>query len=368
MSCLKFVLITIILLSLAAFAQANDASLKTQAIHDALAPIMSPDAITAYDDFFAGDGNEYVILSIDQTPSFLMRLEKQEANYTASFVRDPRQIEDLLTTRYAQIDSQKKNLSEISVAVKEDVLKFNETRYLPEAKYDILFGINNSECDDQQSCRDECRTSEVCSYVLDKNGDSIISDIIDYQNTKAQIDSLVQKISDEGAVEGKTEVETLSYYLDVVAQISQQAQKMQQSGFLSQSYMLYAGQIVYDMPSIDDAKNQVEIAIEPARSADERRRSIDSIKEVTALRVPPPRSPPQTPQEDAQEPAQAQVEMVDEQQAGPQQNTTEAGKGDAYPPIANNTDRQNNLLSVENITTLFALLVVITTIVYLGYA
>lgn len=361
---LNYAIVAVFILISAIFSQSVDTGLKTQAIHDIVSPIIQVDTITAYDNFIASDGNEYVVLTIDQTPSFLIRLERINSSYKAQFVRDGQQIENILTKRYSQIENQKKNISSINQIIKERILEFNESRFLHEAKYDLLFGINNSKCSTPDECRASCKTTEVCDYVLNKNGDTIISDILKYQTTKMELNALVEKITDPDELEFRSEVDTLTFYLDVIDKIVEQSQKMQNSDFVKQSYILYSGQIIYDIASVEDAQEQAQIALEPARAADEKARSIESIQKITALRVPPLSE--QT-QEDGYVSSPAQVELI-ENQSSPAANTnTTIQYADAYPPINQDISDEGNILTLENIVLFLSLLIVITTIVYVMY-
>jgi len=362
---LKFAFISIFLLLSSIFSQSVQTSLKTEAIHQLVSPIIDINTITAYDNFIASDGNEYVILTIDQTPSFLILLQKQNASYTADFIRDNQKIESILTTRYSQIENQKKNISEVNAKIKEEILKFNSSRFIYEAKYDLLFGINNTKCSSPDECREACRKTEVCQYALEKNGDSLISDMIKYQTIKHELNSLVQKAVDEQVIESKTEVELLNYYLDVMQKIIEQTQRMQNSDFVKQSYILYSGQITYDVASVEGAQKEAQIAIEPARAADQRRRSIESIKEITELRAPRPvQDQPQ--QNDTQNLTQTQIELIEQKQTEGENTNQSIEYADAYPPISQDIDEQHPI-TFDNIVTMLAVLIIVTTIVYVLY-
>lgn len=360
---INVVLVCMFIAISAVFSQNLETAMKTDAIHGELEKIVSVDSITAYDNFIAQDGNEYVIISIDHTPSFLMRIDKHIGGFGVSFVTDNAIIDSVLSARYAQIESQKKNITELTQTIRQDMKEFNESRFLHEAKYDLILGINNSRCSDKQECIRACKSTQVCEYALLKNGESIADDMLKYQQYKRELDSLIQKIVDGSGSDTKTETEMLSLYLDVVDKIKEEISKMQETDLIKQSHILYSGQIVYNSAPVNEAQEKIRLAIEPARAADERRRTIDSIKEVTGLRAP--RIQPDT----QNIYAPANIERIGEMESetpGVGQNQPKQ-YGETYPPIAQIPPTQQGIATLENLALFFALLIVITTTVYVLY-
>jgi len=367
MSRMKLALLLLVVMFSYSFAQNLEAIMKTDAIHNTVARVISIDTITAYDNFISTDGKEYVIITIDQTPSFLLRIERVSGGFETFFVTDEQTIDTVLDTRYSQIENRNKNTIDLNQKIKADMQKFNESRFLHEAKYELIFGVNNSDCADKESCLKACQTTQVCAYALEKNGDSIVDDIIKYQAYKKELDSLVLKILGAGAVEGKSEIDTLSFYLDVVQKIQEEISGMQSSEFLKKSHILYSGQIIYDVASVNDAQEQIQIAIEPARAADERNRATQSIKEVTALRVRKLEAAQQAQEQTPQ--TQAQIELIDNtsESSGVNNQTQNQQYVDSYPPISQTLQNPQGIFTLENMALFMALLVVITTTVYVLY-
>jgi hypothetical protein len=169
-----FVLFTICTLVVCGYSQSSDIVQKTTAIEDAINKISDSNKVSAYDNFIGYDGNEYVIVYMEQIASFLLRIDKVSDTYTPVFVTNENEIQTILQTRYSQYDNQKQNIEQLSLQSKENILQFNDSRFLHEAKYDLLLGVSDFSCKNYEECKTACKSTKVCNYVLEKNGDEIV--------------------------------------------------------------------------------------------------------------------------------------------------------------------------------------------------
>lgn len=266
---------------------ATDVEKKTSAMNKGVRAIIDIQEQPMYDNFIASDGNEYVIVIIDGTSSFLFQLVPIEGGYEAQAIYDNNSIEQIVSSRYATTKNATQSLEESKEQIHQLVGEFNSSRFFYEAKYDAIVGMPAKGCNSTDECRQVCIGSPVCKYAYEKSGESLIEQIMAYQKQKDEVGGLVKM---EGELylqkSNKSELETLSTYSDVLDKLAEAAQKLQQNSIQDQDNLLYAGSISYNLMPVVNAKGIVSSSLTPARAADERAKALLSIKEITALHMP----------------------------------------------------------------------------------
>ncbi|MFH1306662.1 MAG: hypothetical protein ABIH83_03350 [Candidatus Micrarchaeota archaeon] len=368
----------ILLLSVCIFAK-SDVELKKEALDFTVGGIMQLDSPPSYDNFISNDGKEYVIVIIDGTPSFLVNLIREGEEYVAKVVYENNTIRQVVEGRYSQTGG--KSIGDVQNEIHEYILEFDNSRFFYEAKYNMLLGLRGRVCESMQECEEACLSSEVCEYAYEKEGVQVIENVYEYSKTKKEIDTLVSKekelLEDKG---NKNDLEVLETYSDIIERMGQAMESMKNSNMQKAENLLYLGEIKYNTETLSEAKNVIDESIVPARNADERKRSIASIQEITSLRAPPPgeeieKTEPAKGEEEEGEAAEVEegkqeaedwVDMGD--------NATASGLADSEEEISAEEDdesippidkpvREDEPLNFDNIILIVAAVIVLVTIV-----
>ncbi len=360
---MSFVLFTICTLIICGYSQISDVVQKTTAIEDAINKISDSNKVSAYDNFIGYDGNEYVIVYIEQVASFLLRIDKVSDKYTSVFVTNENEIQTILQTRYSQYDNQKHNIEQLSLQSKENILQFNDSRFLHEAKYDLLLGVSDFSCKNYEECKTACKRTKVCNYVLEKNGDEIVYQLISYQEQKSNLDSLISNFTSTNIGDYDEESQLLESYLQIIENMRGYAQNITKLGFTNENNQIYAGNIIYDITPIEDSYMAIQTAIAPTKAIEERLASIETIKRTTSLN----RNKILL-QEQKDEQVSQQSEVIQTQlEASNEQTLQNESNNDTQVQQYPHYIFENNIFTTENLMLFFALLIVITTVVYMLY-
>ncbi|MFA5108036.1 MAG: hypothetical protein WC492_00680 [Candidatus Micrarchaeia archaeon] len=274
-------LLALLLLATTTFA-AQDAQEKTDAVNSAVKDIAGAQP-SGYDNFIGSDGNEYVVVSVDETPSFLVQIIPQQGTYRAQVILQNSSIDDIVGSRYLRLAIQGKSPAEIEAQVHAQIMQFNSSRMMYESKYNTLFGIENSSCSGRDDCKKFCIATQACNYAYEKNGDAILDGISAYSDSKKEIDRLV--LLGAQNVSGKSDLEVLTIYSDIIDSLKRSAQTMNGLEVQTPEYSLYSGQIEYDDQALEDANQMVLESTAPARIEDERKKTLESVKTITSIRA-----------------------------------------------------------------------------------
>ncbi len=339
----------------------TDADLKTDAVNATLGGVADL-RYAAMDDFFSNDSHEYVIISLDQTPAFLLRLEAGNGTYNATLVRDNATIQSIIEERYDRLLAPNLTLADAQARIAQDLDEFNRSRFFYEAKYDLFFGLDNGTCQNRSDCEQTCNQSTVCRYARDQNGAGIIDDMMAYVQNVQDIDAQIGQAQGLGTgARNMSELENLDAYAQTVGILQNLTQQMAASRIQNEDSLLYSGPIRYNTTPFADAQSAVEDARGPLIARANARSGWESIQRATGQLAP---EPPQI-RTDANASQAAQVKNDTQGAAaagnGPDLNATAPNENSTAQKIVvvEQPVYQRDFFSLENIAVVTAAVVLI---------
>ncbi|MFH1095820.1 MAG: hypothetical protein V1728_06395, partial [Candidatus Micrarchaeota archaeon] len=213
----KLPLLLVPLLLCALLFARTDADLKTDAVNATLGTVADL-RYAMMDNFFSNNSQEYVIVSLGQTPSFLLRLEALNGTYNATLVRGNDTIRSIIEERYARLLQPNQTMADAREHLMDDFNEFNQSRFFYEAKYNLFFGLENGTCQDRSDCEQACDRSQVCHWARNQNGAGVIDDMMAYVQNVRDIDAQIGRAREMGAgTQNMSDLEVLDAYAQIVA-------------------------------------------------------------------------------------------------------------------------------------------------------
>jgi hypothetical protein len=252
------IIATIMIMSCIMAYNITDIQKKTDVLDYTLQDFIDDSTKPQYDNFFL-DNQEYVIAYVFDKPMYLLKVDKIDGNYSAKLIVDPTRIEYVINKRYQTYSKQSIDY-ELPNKLKEDLAVLDASRTFFELKYDALLGLDEKGCSDIEECEQKCSRSKVCDYALKKLGTTLIEDMLYYEQSRRELDSLMQELEElELKKESKEQdLAVLQRYLKLIEDIEKTISNIYSNNIFSQEHILYSGVAEYALDDLLDNKQAIE--------------------------------------------------------------------------------------------------------------